>query len=144
MEETMRRIRLVLTAMIVVGLMGAVQSGCMHKQPPAGTYSDAGLKAFNADAFIVDLTALSQVAVNLNATAGGEHLSDANTRMVRDFALAAGKATDNYGRGTGTLANIKDTYTTLLTDLPADVRINPKLAAALQLIANGLNVIPEE
>jgi hypothetical protein len=69
--------------------------------PPAGTYSTAGLKAFNADQLLKDITALSETAVNLNATTGPLHLKDRDTALVRDFALSAGAGLVAYGNGSG-------------------------------------------
>jgi len=130
--------------LLALCLSCSVACATVQPQPPAGTYSAQGLKAFNADQFIKDLTALSQTAINLNATSGKEHLSDVDTGYVRDFALTAGAAAQSYGAGNGTIGIIQTAYNTLLTRLSADAKINGTLATAIAVITAAVNALPAQ
>ena len=128
----------------LVGLLALAGSpACVH-QPPAGTYSAQGTKAFNADQILKDLQALSETAINLNATSGAEHLSDANTRIVRDLTLTTGAAVNSYGTGATTLDTIKSTYALGVNKLSTEAVLNPKLTAALGVIQRALDALPAQ
>lgn len=111
--------------------------GCAS-HPPAGTYSDVGLKAFDADQLLKDVQALSQTAINLNATTGKLHLSDIDTAFVRDFALGAGAGLQAYANGNGSLSVVAVAYHTLIYRLSADAKANDNLKFILALIDSAL------
>jgi hypothetical protein len=125
---------------LLLGGVGFTAAGCAaHAHPPAGTYSPAGDKAFDADNLLKDLVAISQVAVNLNAQTGKLHLTDRDTALVRDFALSAGAALKDYGTGQSTLVQVRDAYFALMREISVDGRQHPQLAGALMAIGIALN-----
>jgi hypothetical protein len=126
---------------VAVLAVAGLQACAVHQQPPAGTYSPAGTRAFNADQLLRDLQAVSQTAINLNAQTGKLHLSDADTALVRDFALSAGAALASYGTGGSTLAQIRDAYFALMRNLSVDGKQHPQLAGALMAIGIALNAV---
>jgi hypothetical protein len=107
-------------------------------QPPAGTYSPVGTKAFQADAAITDLSAVSQTAINLNAQTGPLHLSDANTRIVRDLILTTAAALSSYGQGATTAGTVQAAWSTGLKSLGAEVTANPTLQTALAVVSAAI------
>ena len=97
-----------LTILLACALGLGTMTGCaLNPQPPAGTYSAAGTKAFNADQLLKDLSAVGQTARNLNATTGTEHLTDKDTAMVRDASLIAAAGLNAWGTGATTLGAFK-------------------------------------
>lgn len=130
---------------LVLALVLALGSyGCASVQPPAGTYTTAGLKAFNGDETLKALTALSQTAVNLNATTGREHLTDRDTALVRDFALSAGDGVLAYSQGRGTLATVLAGFQTLTETLSREASVNEKLRFVLAIVSENLHRIPAQ
>lgn len=121
--------------------LGATSACAVHQQPPAGTYSPAGQRAFDADQFLKDLTALSATAINLNAQTGRMHLSDQDTALVRAFTLAAGAALQDYGTGASPLQTVRDAYFALLRQISVDGSQHPQLAGALLAIGVALNQV---
>lgn len=110
--------------------------------PPAGTYTATGMKAFNADQLLKDITALSETAIKLNATTGKLHLKDSDTALIRDFALSAGAGLQSYANGSGTLAVIVSAYHELAVKLSTEAQINEPLRQVLALIAGAVDNIP--
>jgi hypothetical protein len=111
--------------------------------PPAGTYSTAGLKAFNADQLLKDVTALSETAIRLNATSGPLHVKDRDTAIVRDFALSAGAGLVAYADGKGSLAVVVSAFDELTRKLSAEAALNDKLRYILALVADNIHRIPQ-
>lgn len=124
-----------------IGAAAVLPACALHKQPPAGTYSAAGTKAFNADNLLRDLIAVSQTAINMNAQTGKTHLSDADTALVRDFALSAGAALNAYGTGGSTLVQVRDAYFALMRNLSVDGSTHTQLTALLMTIGVALNQV---
>jgi len=129
-----------------VVLLACVLGGAAFTLPACASappsYSDAGRKAFNADELMKDITALSQVAKNLNATSGKLHLKDSDTALVRDFALSAGAGLLAYGQGQGTLAVVVTAYQQLAAHLSTEAKVNPSFKAALALVDAAIRTIP--
>lgn len=126
----------------LLGLAAFTMPSCAATRPPAGTYSTAGLKAFDADQLLKDITALSETAVNLNATSGPLHLKDRDTALVRDFALSAGAGLVSYGNGSGSLAIVVSAFDDLSRSLSAEAALNDKLRFVLALVADNIHRIP--
>jgi hypothetical protein len=126
----------------LLGLAACTMPGCASA-PPAGTYSTVGLKAFNADALLKDVTALSETAINLNATSGPLHLKDRDTAIVRDFALSAGAGLVAYADGKGSLAVVVAAFDELTRKLSAEASLNDKLRFILALVADNIHRIPQ-
>lgn len=136
----------VATGAILVFVMAGAAAFTMPNcasAPPAGTYSTAGLKAFNADQLLKDVTALSETAINLNATTGSLHLKDRDTAIVRDFALSAGAGLVAYADGKGSLAVIVSAFDELTRKLSAEAALNDKLRFILALVADNIHRIPQ-
>lgn len=132
--------RLVLLCALVTA--GVSTAACPPK-PPAGTYSPTGTRAAAADQGLKDLTAVSQTAINLNATTGRLHLSDRDTRLVRDAVLAIGTALDQYAKGTSTAVQVRAGLDTLLPQLSVEARANATLAKVLAVLASTLQSLPQ-
>lgn len=128
---------------LAAGVAGATACS-IHRQPPPGTYTDAGLKAYNGDQFLKDLLALSQTAINLNAAAGAEHLSDANTRLVRDFSLSAAAEATAYAQGKSAAAQIRFTTAEFMSHIQVERAAHPTLAAILDIIVAEVNALPAQ
>lgn len=109
--------------------------------PPA--YSDAGRKAFNADQLFKDIQALSETAINLNATTGRLHLSDRDTSFVRDFALSAGAGLVSYSNGSGSISVVVTAFDELTRRLSAQAALNDKFRFVLTLVADNIHRIPQ-
>lgn len=122
---------------LVLALCLASTLGCASA-PPAGTYSDTGLKTFNADQVMKDVQALSETAINLNATTGKTHLSDRDTALIRDFALSAGAGLQSYASGSGTLSIVATSYHQLIAKLSTDAKLNDNIRFTLALIDGAL------
>jgi hypothetical protein len=137
----MKPIRLLVLAVVLAGAAVSMPA-CAATRPPAGTYSTAGLKAFDADEALKDITALSQTAINLNATSGKEHLTDRDTAFVRDFALSAGAGLVAYGNGSGTLAVVVAAFDELSRKLSTEASLNDKLRFVLALVSENIHRIP--
>lgn len=134
-----------LSAVLLACVLGAGAfslPACAATQPPAGTYSDVGLKAFNADQLLKDVQALSETAINLNAMQGKEHLKDRDTALVRDFALSAGAGLLAYGNGQGSLGVVVAAFDELSRKLSAEAALNDKLRFVLALVAANIHRIP--
>lgn len=119
-------------------LAGAGLPACASA-PPAGTYSDTGLKTFNADQVLKNVQALSETAINLNAQTGPLHLSDRDTALVRDFALSAGAGLQSYANGSGTLVIVSKAYHELIARLSVDAKVNDQVKFYLALIDGALS-----
>jgi len=127
-------------AILVLLLTSGASVACVHPPP---TYSTQGTRAFNADQLIQQLTALSQTAVNLNAQQGALHLGDADVRFVRDFALSAGAALNDYGSTpSGTTAAVKAALMTLQRQLSSESKLNPSFLTALNVVVAAVNALP--
>jgi hypothetical protein len=131
-----------LLACVLAGAAAFTMPSCASA-PPAGTYSTAGRKAFNADQLLKDVTALSETAVNLNATSGPRHLQDRDTAIVRDFALSAGAGLVAYADGKGSLGVIVSAFDELTRKLSAEASLNDKLRFILALVADNIHRIPQ-
>lgn len=127
---------------VLLGLAAFSAPGCAATRPPAGTYSTAGLKAFDADETIKAITALSQTAINMNAATGKEHLKDVDTALIRDFALSAGAGLRSYGDGSGSLAVVVSAFEELSRRLSTEATLNDKLRFVLALVAENIHRIP--
>lgn len=136
------KVSAILLACVLAGAVSFSTPGCAATRPPAGTFSSAGLKAFDADQLLKDITALSQTAVNLNATQGQLHLKDRDTAFVRDFALSAGAGLVAYGKGQGTLDVVVAAFDELSRKLSAEAALNDKLRFVLALVADNIHRIP--
>jgi hypothetical protein len=139
MKVLMRYYRLIVFVAGLSALLGGLAPACIH--PPPSIVTPAGQRAYTADQLVKDLTALSQTAINLNATTGREHLSDQDTRYVRDFALSAGAAATSYARGQGTLQVVILGVQTLMVQLSADAKTNPTFSKALVIVSAGVNAL---
>lgn len=126
----------------LLGLAALTMTGCAATRPPAGTYSAAAVKAFDAGQAIKDITALSETAINLNAASGQLHLKDRDTAFVRDFALSAGAGLVAYGQGSGSLAVVVTAFDELSRKLSAEAVLNDKLRFVLALVAANIHRIP--
>lgn len=140
----MKTIRFFLLACVLIGAASLSMPACAATQPPSGTYSAAGMKAFNADETMKAITALSQTAINLNAAVGKEHLKDVDTALIRDFALSAGAGLIAYGNGSGSLTVVVSAFRELSAKLSAEAALNDKLRFVLALVADNINRIPAQ
>lgn len=136
------KVGIVLLACVLAGGAAFTMPGCAATRPPAGTYTTAGLKAFDADQAIKDITALSQTAINLNAASGQLHLKDRDTALIRDFALSAGAGLVAYGKGQGTLDVVVTAFDELSRKLSTEATLNDKLRFVLALVAENIHRIP--
>lgn len=134
----------VLLACLLASTAAVSTPGCAATQPPAGTYSATGLKAFNADQLLKDIEALSETARNLNAATGQLHLKDVDTALVRDFALSAGAGLQAYANGNGTLAVVVTAYHELSAKLSTEAKLNDKLRFVLGVIDSAVANIPAQ
>jgi hypothetical protein len=98
--------------------------------PPAGTYTAPVQRQYDVTPLQQAILALSQTAVAMNAASGPTHLKDADTVLVRDFALSASHAVDRYAAGDGTLRAVVDGFHQLVTRLSVDAK-NATLTSAL-------------
>jgi hypothetical protein len=112
-----------------------------YGNPPAGTYDPITMKAYHADRLVQDLQALSETAINLNGTAGALHLSDKDTRLVRDFALAAAQAAQAYANGNGSLTVIVTGLDTLTRGLSTEAKANSTFAKVLAAVQVTVHVL---
>ncbi len=121
----MRTIGLVLCLFVV--------SACGPKLPPS--YSQQAQRASNAHQLLQETQALSVTAINLNALPGGStgRLSDADTRIVRDFALAVADAVPGYV-ASGTPNAIGAAVGSLTQRLSSEAAVSPQIKAALAVI----------
>ena len=117
-------------------------SGCAGNPPP-GTYSAQGQRTFNAVQFVTDLQALSQTAMNLNATTGKLHLTDRDTQYVRDFALSAASAAQTYATTGSNYGVITRGFSALTQSLSTDAKQNSTLAKVLAIVAVTVNSLPQ-
>ena len=129
---------------LVLSLFAIVPStsGCAPTPPP-GTYTDLGLRNQKADVVLNDLLAVSKTAINLNATAGKLHLSDVDTRAVRDAALTVGAAVKSYAAGANTLQAASDALVVLNNKFSQEARVNPTLRATLLVLSQALAALPQ-
>ena len=121
---------------LVLALAG---SGCATALP-AGTYTAPVLAQYNATPLQQSILALSQTAVAMNAATGPTHLKDADTALVRDFALSSSAAIDAYVAGNGTLVTVRTGFDILLRGLSADAKdVTLKASlASLQVLVDGI------
>jgi hypothetical protein len=132
--------RFIGTAVLVVALASAAfMLPACASAPPAGTYSDTGLKTFNADQLLKNVQALSETAINLNAQTGSWHLSDRDTALIRDFALSAGAGLQSYANSSGTLLIVSKAYHELIARLSVDAKVNDQVKFYLALIDGALS-----
>lgn len=137
-----RRIGLTLAACALLTATVLSAGGCASNQPPAGTYTQPVLNQYNATPLKQAILALSQTAITMNAATGATHLSDANTMLVRDFALQASASIDAWVAGSSsTLSTVVSGFTTLTTQLSQDVK-NTTLKADLSAVAALLTALP--
>lgn len=133
--------RFISTGIVLLALVlgAATLPACAVTRPPPGTYTEAGLKAFDADQLLKDLTALSSTAINLNAEKGKLHLKDRDTALIRDFTLSAGAGLVAYGQGQGTLAVVVTAFRELTAKLSAEAVLNDSLRFIFALVADNIN-----
>jgi hypothetical protein len=97
-------------------------------------------RIYNTEQAEQAVIALSQTAINLN-TGTSKKLSDADTRIVRDFALAFDGWRMSYAAGNSTVAQITTAFTVLNSTLSTDAT-STTLKAALLVIQTALTAIP--
>jgi hypothetical protein len=120
--------------LLVALLAGWTMPGCASA-PPKGTYTAAGEHAWTAHQLLRDLTAVSQTAINLNATTGRLHLHDSDTALVRDFTLIAGAGLNAWGSGASTLEAARASAD--IAQLPAGVASAARAAFDQAVIDHG-------
>jgi hypothetical protein len=119
----------------------AILSSIVACHAPVTIVTPQGQAAYTADQLVLDVTALGQTAINLNAQTGALHLSVADTKLVRDFTLSAGATANTYASGQGTLATVVTGLQTLTKQLSADAKANSTLSKALSAIQIGLTAL---
>lgn len=115
-------------------------SSCAPKLPPPGVYSAQQERIYKTEDFEQTLIALSRTTITLNQQGA---LSDADTRLVRDFVLSADAARVSYANGAGTLRTVKTAFATLNEGLAVDVKANATLKAALSAVQTIIEILPE-
>ena len=120
----------------------AIAASSCAANPPPNLYTTQQTRIYQTENAEQAVIALSQMAVSLNASTGPTHLSDANTRLVRDFALAFDAWRTGYSNGTATVQQILATYTQLNTALQTDAS-SAGLKAILATVQVALNAIPQ-
>ncbi len=111
-------------------------AGCASA-PPVGLYTVDQTKIYNTENAEQTVIALSQTAINLN---GQGHLSDADTRLVRDFALTFDTWRVSYASGSSIVAQAQSSFTVLTNSLSTDATSNT-LKASLALVLAAINAI---
>lgn len=103
-------------AALLLAALCTVSPGCATNPPP-GTYSPGGQRAYDATQLLKDVDAVGATARNLNALQGADHLSDKDTGIVRDVCLVVAAGLNAWGSGAATLSAFKVSLDTL--QLPA-------------------------
>lgn len=99
-------------------------------------------RAVQAGKVLDVVQALSETAINLNAVPSGQpgHLTNNDTRAVRDFALAIIPACQSYV-DTGTFAGIQTALDSFGKALSANARVSVTLKAVWTLVQLQLAII---
>lgn len=113
---------------------------CAQKLPPG--YSAQAQRAMEGHQILQEVMGLSRVVINLNALPPNSvgRISDDDTRIVRDFALATSDGVGRYvdlGAPDGILA----AWTSLQQRLSANTKISPQVKAALALVSTQIQII---
>jgi len=108
--------------------------------PPPNLYTQQQTRIYQTENAEKTVIALSQAAIALNATTGPTKLSDASTRLVRDFALAFDTWRQAYANGTSTFVQVRAVFSQLKQALAQDVNA-ANLNAALAAVDAALTAI---
>ena len=136
------RLRIGLTLALVALLTSTILTGaCAPKAPPNLTPVQTRIN--NTETAEQAVIALSQTAINLNTpnAQGRKVLSDGDTRLVRDFALAFDAWRTGYANGTTPFAQVNTILTTLNTSLSADAK-SDTLKTVLAAVTSAVAAIP--
>lgn len=134
--------RLIAVSLILISIIST--SSCAGNPPP-GTYSTQGTRAYNAVQLLKDINAMSQTAINLNAQQGKLHLTDLDTSYVRSFALSAATSLNAYGTTPATnLGVVARGFQSLTQSLSASAKANSTFAKVLAIVAAGVNSLPTQ
>jgi len=121
-------------------LLIAALSGYCAANPPPNLYTQQQTRIYQTENVEQTVIALSQSAIALNATTGPTKLSDASTRLVRDFALAFDTWRGQYASGAATFVQIRAVFSQLKQALAQDVN-SANLNAALAAVDAALTAI---
>lgn len=122
-------------SLALVGLVLFV-SAC---HAPISIYNGQQNRIYQTEDASRAVVGLSKTAINLNQ-ATPQHLSDGDTRYVRDFALAFDDWRHEYSLGTSTIGQIQVTFNTLNRNLSKDAS-NATLKSVLDAVAAALGAI---
>ena len=126
---------------ISIVLVLALAANYCAPKPPPNLYDTQTKKQYDVLPVKKAILALSQTAIALNKNTGPTHLKDADTILVRDFALQASASLDDYVAGKSTLSNVVSSFRKLLAQLSADVK-SAGLKADLDVVGALVDQIP--
>lgn len=122
---------------LVVALVGFGVS--CAPTPPPNLYNATQTKAYNTENAEQAVIALSQTAINLN---GASKLSDSDTKLIRDFALAFDTWRVDYANGVGTVKTVADLFTQLNQNL-STVATSTTLKVVLATVQSSLTALSQ-
>jgi hypothetical protein len=113
---------------------------CPAQLPPS--YSAHAQRANQADAILKAVTVFSQTTINFNAIPFGQpgHITDADTRVVRDFALAIADALQAY-TDSGVPTGVVTAVSGFGKALSANAHASPGLKTAWALVQTQITII---
>jgi len=122
---------------LAVILLGAGIVTACHA--PITIYNAQQQRIYNTEDAERAVIGLSRTAINLN-TSNPQHLSDQDTRYVRDFALAFDEWRTSYAAGKSTVGQVQDTFNALNRNLSKDAT-NNTLKAVLDAVSQAIAAI---